>query len=742
MASKKFFIAPYTEGQITALAPFLLPDNAWEDLQNVHLHQGKIERRLGSVPMNRAVANDVSQIYSRVGMNLGVLAGPGPATLVGITPTIIGLGGHFAVGEAILTIVLANGAMITTVPTITGVYNSGTGAFTITGAAADAGVAVYFYLAQPIMGLWTFETPNINNEVLWAFDTRYAYEFTNGRWERKAAALAVGDSTWTGNNAQFFWGTNYRAAGQTFNNFYVTNYVEADGLRYWSNPPAPAVQEWVKFTALRLRGATQVLVTCRIVIGYKGRLLLMATKERDTVTGVVSSFPNRIRISGTDPVTIANQATAFDTTEKLPAFITLPTSEEIISVGFIKDRLIVYCENSTWLLGFTGNDLEPFKIAQLNNELGVESQFSVVEFDRAAIGVGNVGIHATNGVNVTRIDEKINSEVFTIRNTDDGVMRVQGIRDYQKNLILWSFPTVTSIDVWPDKVLVYNKDSGAWSFYDDSITAFGFFQDNRDLQWQDLNLPWADANFAWQDAAVQEGYRLIAAGNQQGYVMLMSEVNTLAQALFITNINNANPLLPILRVLNHNLKDASYILIDNCLPAGLNINGRIYQVLRIDANTFSIANLLGAAGVYIGGGTIQLVPNISMLSKQYNFFQGNDRNVAISEVDLQIERGTPNGTITVDYFTDSSNASLVADGQASGAILGTNLLDLGPYASVPYEATQARLWHAVYMQAEGSYIQIYIYFNGTQMLDQASVFSSFTLHSMLFVASPTSARVQ
>src|SRR5690606_29245651 len=102
--------------------------------------------------------------------------------------------------------------------------NTTTGEFLVVNAPINS--PVYFYPAEPVMGLLTYERNNINDEILYAFDTQFAYTYANG-WNR------LGTAVWTGNNADFFWGANYSGANSYDNILFVTNFTINDGLRYW-----------------------------------------------------------------------------------------------------------------------------------------------------------------------------------------------------------------------------------------------------------------------------------------------------------------------------------------------------------------------------------------------------------------------------------------------------------------------------------------------------------------------------
>lgn len=81
-------------------------------------------------------------------------------------------------------------------------------------------------------------------------------------------------------------------------------------------------------------------------------------------------------------------------------------------------------------------------MAKINTELGAQSTFASVPFDKAVLNVGDTGYHACNGFSVDRIDEKIQKEVFKISTDNNGPTRVCGIRDYNEQLVYWSFPSV------------------------------------------------------------------------------------------------------------------------------------------------------------------------------------------------------------------------------------------------------------------------------------------------------------
>lgn len=445
------------------------------------------------------------------------------------------------------------------------------------------------------------------------------------------------------------------------------------------------------------------------------------------------SFVNRCRFSQNgNPIT----GNAFIESAGKGGFIDAPTKEAIITAQFIKDRLIVYFERSTWELVYYGNQVLPFIWQKINTELGAESTFSQVPFDKVVLGVGNVGIHACNGANVERIDEKIPDEVYKIHNEDEGTNRVAGIRDYTLEMVYWTFPGIDrdSNFKFPNKVLTYNYKTGAWGFNDDSITVFGYFQELQGQTWATTTTLWAETNTKWGSGQLQAKFRSVVAGNQEGFVFIIDpDLSKNSPSIQITDLIIAGDAVAITAI-NHNLEEGQFVLIENAQGV-TGINDIIVEVVPLDKDTFA-ASFSSPAGTYTGGGTARRVSQIDILTKQYNFYLNQARNASVSGVDFMVSK-TASGKMTVDYFVSSSSLSLIDGGVATGMLVGTSELQTSPYEGISLEQQQDRLWHSIYSWAQGEAVQLRIHITDEQMIINNVSLSGFEMHAMIFHASPT-----
>jgi hypothetical protein len=740
----RFFIAPYNEksGLQTNLKPWLIPDEAFSELNNAYVFRGRVRKRFGSRWLGQ------NQFGTRLGINIGTITG---GSFAGNVRTILvdagmptAIGQSFSVGTFIFTVYnTASGAqqMLRSDNVVaTATYNLSTSDFNITGVSLPNGTAVYFYPGFPVMGLLTYEQVSIADEYVIAFDTRYAYTYQMSGWNRIGAEATSGASVWTGNNAQFFWGDTWTGTDASAKIFFVTNFNqnEPNFMRYYDGT------QWYNFNP-QIDATPNYLNSAEIIVPFKNRLLAFNTWEGPANSLPGTNYTNRCRYSQVgDP--LASTAWRQD----IPGSgnsIDASTTEAIITVEFIKDRLIVYFERSTWELVYTGNQAYPFTWQQINTELGAESTFSIVPFDKICVGVGNVGIHACNGSNVERIDEKIPDEVFEVHNNGSGVERVYGIRDYYVEMVYWTFPD-TEADAnipYPNRVLVFNYVTGTWALNNDTITCFGYFQPISGVTWDSNTVTWSDTA-SWDSGSVQALFRQVIAGNQQGYTFICdADIPVNALVIQITNVTYTST-LATLTVISHNFNSGEYIFIFDAVwsDSSNGLNGQIFRVVTaIDINTFTIVvpSTSPLSGTYMGGGLIARVSQISVTTKEYNFYADKGRNTYVSKVDFMVDN-TPAGQLEVNFFVSTSSNQLLQDAQGNGVLLGTGNLDTFSYPDIPFEQNATRLWHPVYFQADGEIVQLQLTMNDVQMKNVGIMQSGFALHAMCIYAQPTSYRFQ
>lgn len=745
MPADRFFIGPPTKGQQQNVKSWLIMDEAFEELRNAYTWRGTVRKRPGGRVMNATVGLDEQQTLTRLRLSIGTtdaMGNLGPVVVPGAT---FAVGQMFTCGTGanleIYTVNTAgNPAATLTTGTGTATYSTVTGTFNLTGGPANT--LVYFYPATPVMALDTYQTSIISDETLIAFDTQFAYEFTFATgWAR----IAAGTSTWTGTDSDFFSSENFRGATSNIFLFFVTNNVVADAMRYWNG---------ATWTAFGSAGTTPIdaagnfIETCRVIKVFKNRLLLFDVAEN--IGAVSTRFQNRVRFSQNgSPIA----ATAWrEDTPGLGGFVDIPVKEAIVTVENIKDRLIVFCENSTWELVYTNNEILPFRFQQINTELGVESTNSIIPFDKEVIGFGSNGIHACNGINVERIDDQIPDEIFEVSNSNNGLERVAGIRDYFIEVVYWTYQATSnntgSNNVYPNKVLMYNYKNNSWATLDDSITALGSFQLTQTLLWQNVQSSWDEFEGRWQDASLQNRFRSVIAGNQEGWTFILdSNKATNSIALQITDITIAGNTLTI-NAINHNLPDNSFVLFSNIEDTGnlgTLLNDNIFQINVLNANNFTVI-VNTPAGVYSGGGSLTRVSRIFASTKQFNFYNKPGMEISLEHIDFYVDNSKPldeedmNFTpaeIQTQARVSSAEDTITEAAVLSSSEIGNYVLDLSPVVGVDYEVVQRRFWHSVYYNVTGELVQIIFLYSDLQMLDPEIVFNDFQLNSMIFYTRPT-----
>jgi hypothetical protein len=740
----KFLIAPIDKnsGLQTNRLPWLIPDNAFSFLQNAYVWRGRVKKRFGTDYLTHTTDQTLTRLRVNIGTNVigggsQFFTAPGVNNLtqIGQQISIQYMSGPNLITEWFTVVALGNQLMLSN-SSAEGTFDTTNGNITL----VDAGVGtVYYYPGTPVMGILSEDTIVLNNEPVIAFDTQFAYQYQTG-WQRLATEAAgnAGAATWSGNDSEFFWGTMWYDANPSQKALFVTNFNSNEYMRYLYNG------SWYFFYP-QIDEVPNYLLSAQILVVFKNCMLAFNTFEGPDKPGV--NYQNRCRYSGFGSPTFAD---AWN--QDLPGngnFIDAATTEAIITVEFVKDRLIVFFERSTWEIAFTGNNANPFVFQKINTELGAYSPFSVVPFDKFALGIGNVGIHSCNGFETQRIDANIPDQVFEINQSNNGPARVSGIRDYYTELVYWNFPSneQSVTQLYPNAVLVYNYENNSWAVNDESITCMGYFQPVTGILWSS-DTPW-QSELRWDDGSAQSGFRDVIGGNQQGWTFILDSTlpanspNLAINNLTLTSTGGTGYMVTV-TCINHNLSQDQVVTLNNIADTGnigATINGVPSQITMVpNQNTFIVNynedTLL--SGVYTGGGTLATIAQIDIQTKEFNFYAKDGRNAYISKIDFMVST-TGTGQIQVDYQVATDETSMTDTSELTGALLGTGTLDLFPYTALyPYEATSSRVWHPVYFQGDGEVIQFRIYYNLAQLLNVATAYAPFEMHALSISATPSS----
>ncbi len=796
MAFDRFLIAPINSGLVNNSKSWLQPDDAFELMENAYVFRGRVRKRFGSQLMGTTpLSSRLRTSLAAGGAGVGITGGGGVAT--GNVRTILGdaaspalplnKGMSFSVGTQVFTVISSTAGVQPMLPLATGsTFNITTGDYVINTSPIVAATTVYFYPSLPVMGIDQYLVDKVNNHPTYAFDERYVYSFSGGAWDRSGTAI------WHGDNTDYFWVSNWQGAAAV-PTLFVSNFNFTVGNPATTDDPIWSFDNttWtaaIGNNAFYFRPTGQApfggpyVKTARLIVAFKNRLILLNTVENnnpnhDGTAGTNTNFVSRARYCFYGSPFAVNawyEKSQSDTSGNAGAgggFVDAATEEQIISAEFIKDRLIVYFERSTWELVYTQNQVFPFVWQKINTELGSQSTFSIVPFDKDVLTIGQSGIHACNAQNVIRIDDKIPDRVFEFETKNNGPIRTCGIRDYFTEMVYWSYVSndAQTNQEFPNRVLVYNYKLGSWAINDDCFTTFGYFEQQSDLTWESsAPVIWSNFNGTWISNVNAANQRQILGGTPEGFIIKLNVEETRnAPSMSITDMSFDGTGIVTLTIIDHNLSadptdldyDEDFILIENVVADTATqafLNGSIFNVdsVRaagvIDPDKITINTNGGLlSGTYSGGGTSARVSNIQIITKNYNPYVDQNRSVYVAKVDFAVEKTgvlplTPGGELTIDYYTSTAPISMLEEGLNSGSIMGNNILQTSAYdpSLYPLEQYQELLWHPIYFQSSGEFIQLVMYMSLTQMLTPKIALAPFEMEAMVLYTQPTSQRMQ
>ena len=523
-----------------------------------------------------------------------------------------------------------------------------------------------------------------------------------------------------------------------------TKSTAGDGIRWYDD-----TNGWINFApALSSVGVPSILQGCLMIIPFQSRMICFNTIEGITYAGN-KRHSNRIRWSAVSraavtpyvalsfPALSGITTSASDSWYEQPGrggYFDLPIEEEIVSVSYLKNSMVIYCEKSTWRMDSVGLIDEPFKFTKINSELGSESTFSTVPFDKETITVGSNAISTCDIANVVRIDDKIPELVFGFHNDESGNKRVHGIRDFYNSVILWTYTDasfenngVQSVLKYPNRELIYNYKDNSWAVFKNYYTCYGHYRRGSDLTWGGADFTWASADITWDSHSAQSLFPYIVAGNTNGFVFEIQDVDhkdaPSANDTFyvIQDVSAANPAILIVR--NHGLINGDHVHITG-VNGVTNINDNIYKVADAADNSLSLIDVNGtpfeATGAYTYGGYVTVIDNFELVTKNFNPFYTDASKVKVGFIDLLLDN-TTNGEITLELYTDTNS---------------TDYIDI-PISLVDIKATTTnKFWYRAFINVACQSFSFKLKYNETQIFDKQNNEENVKLHGWIFYAAP------
>lgn len=674
MTYKPTYIKAYETGLVQSRQNFILPNDAYPVLENAFVWRERIKRKQGYELLGRLRRLLETQSLGNTD-GAGAFSGSIRSILSLETNATIQPGSvEVTIGAQVFTEPATPDGTLSNGASGTGTVNYATMAITIQTSPVLATTAITanfnYYPMLPVMGLRKRELNAINNEDLVAWDTKYAYRYSGG-WQE-----FLPGTTWTGTDSDFFWTTNYWIGDNNRKIFWATNFTGSSGdpIRYTNGI---AGTNWIGFApAIDNAGTPNRLQQCLALVPFRGRLVAFNTFEGTALAGS-TQFRQRIRWAQignpfADASAIVTTVVAEAWRDDIPGkggFLDIPTNEDIVSVGFVRDNLVIFCESSTWQLRYTGRSIAPFQIEKVNTELGAESTFSAVQFDTSLVGIGDKGVVECDSFKSDRIDIKIPDLIYEFNNNNNGTKRVHGIRDFPQRLAYWTYPLASTGAKFPDRRLVYNYENQSWAIFTDSLTTLGTFQPVTSPTWASVTEPWQNQNYPW--VIRPAGFPAIVGGNQQGYVLYLDAQVSNDESLTITNITGNTTTATTLTIPDHNLNSGAVIEINDIIagsPFASSLNGNKFGVVKKTDNTIDLYTYntstedftdpqLDAPATYIGGGNVRIRDNFLIVSKKFNNLD-TGQVTQLGYIDVLMS-ATSEGEVTLNIYNDYNDTTPV-----------------------------------------------------------------------------------
>ena len=543
---------------------------------------------------------------------------------------------------------------------------------------------------NPIMGImqWDNEDTGATSLVVATTVNLYLYDPGTGNYNAVASP-----PTFTGNISNFFNWTNWQASPGATSYLWMVNNKDAVTNFDGTTADQPTIT---------IDGTPTTITTALDVKVYKQRLLLIRPTlsaggiQNQSIYWSQQQNPVNWRVD------IAGQG----------GFLAAPTGDSILSAEFIRDVLVVFFTNSTWIFRYTGNDTAPFRWDKVNNSKSTNAPYGSIDYDQRCTSIGSTGFIACDGVNVQRYDIPI----IDYYNTNFSIQFYaqafgQRYDNIDQGWMLYvssntPFPNVGGVAPGSDSALIYNFVENSFATYTFKIplTCMGLFFNQGSVTWSSLKQSWEDTDMSWNSYTTQFGSPILLAGDTTGHVWYMDDNTQITDKKAIDNeliaVGNGGSLYSGV-LTSTPITPGSFIGTDGIETFTDNSEG----ILTGDAGGSGTINYITGAWTFTFGApvmaatditatyTIELTIDPDITTTRWNPIIQSGQKVQFSYIDIYYQVASTDSNNPASVFLD-----FYANNSEDPAITKTMILD-GPI-------TTSYTFKRVYVNIIGEFFQM------------------------------------
>lgn len=625
MSYLPYLISNYATGFDRDLAPWLLADDAYSELEDCYVYRGITHKRDGY----SGYANGLKSTYteSRMVHKIADLA-PATGVIDGVnatytfTLTTPVARGRVVVNGSNPVQVLTDDGVGAFTGDGTGTVDYDTGAvsvtFTTPPIVASTVLATYSYHPElPVMGIMNFYPTNNVRQMIVA-DTTYVnrYNPTTDRLDDISSATAYNCTS-----TDFWSWVNY-ADATSVPRLLFCNGVNGDVIQQYDGTTITDYAPTFSIGTLNARQMFEI----------SGRLVLFQTIE----AGVLK--PRRIRVSG-----FGDNVDDFETTTVGAGIIDIPDNTWFFGATFSRDDMLIFTEGSTWIMKYTGNDVKPFILQKLDGSRGSSAPFTPITYLNRSMAAGKRGLIMSDGYQVERMDEKIPDFTFDSIDNNNFLHCFSGFLDEDRDVYLIH---PSQGDVKPtrltsgesDRILVTNFEENNYAIYKLPLSCMGEFQESIAILWSDLteengypNWDSLDAKYSnWNAFPFSKGTPLGIGGGHNGQIWRLNSTESADDPQKIRGITK--PDASTLRVTtDYNNWDVGDNIYFSDVEGMTEINSKQYPIsaLSTAGTVFDIATDTSSFTDWTTGGIASKTIPFRALTKQFNPFVNKDKKIRI-----------------------------------------------------------------------------------------------------------------